>query len=286
VTAGVKHSVLSAPLELYKGEYRFCFFSLTHEQKFKTIFQQLPDLFNGQAGDLPGLYRQQLPCLHNPQSTARCLHWRKCASPAESHMAEFGFCADKWGDDLLLKVICRALTPCSHFQTSDHLAFLTLYFKVAPKLSRNLPFHGRERWGGPWPPGPLPRQAGSSMHTPPGGSQPQDTQAFAELLSQYLLDGGEALTYGPGFSSKIQVHRPSCLLSKAIPPFVLLPPTACSASLSQMNTSQYSSQAAVSSVLPRHKRQRDRAQKGAFLFSSTAALGKNTHRRGLAQSLQ
>lgn len=82
------------------------------------------------------------------------------------------------------------------------------------------------------------------------------------------------------------VYRPSCLLSKAIPPFVLLPPTAGSASLSQMNTSQYSSQAVVSSVLPRHKEQRDGAQK-AFLFSSTTALGKPLAGKVLlAQSLQ
>lgn len=83
------------------------------------------------------------------------------------------------------------------------------------------------------------------------------------------------------------VYRPSCLSSKAIPPFVLLPPTAGSASLSQMSTSQYSSQAVVSSVLLRHKEQRDGTQKGAFLFSSTTALGKPLAGKvSLALSLQ
>lgn len=60
-----------------------------------------------------------------------------------------------------------------------------------------------------------------------------------------------------------------------------LPPTAGSAPLSQMNTSQYSSQAVVSSVLPWYKEQRNGAQKGALLFASTTAL-----RKALAQSLR
>lgn len=42
------------------------------------------------------------------------------------------------------------------------------------------------------------------MHAPPSGSQSQDTQVYTELLSQDLLDGSKVLTYGPGFSSKIQ----------------------------------------------------------------------------------
>lgn len=94
------------------------------------------------------------------------------------------------------------------------------------------------------------------------------------------------MPYGHGFRSKRSaVYRPSPLLSKAIPPFVLLPPAAGSAPLSQMSTPQYSSQAVVVSVLPQHKEQRDRAQKGAFLSSSTTALGKTPRRIGLACSI-
>lgn len=111
MAAGANHSVLSAPLEFCEGEHKFCFSRAARYQKFKIIFQQLPDLFHGQAKDLPGPYRQQLPCLHNSQSTVHYPQWMKCVSPAESHTAELGFCADKQGDDLLLKVRYRALMP-------------------------------------------------------------------------------------------------------------------------------------------------------------------------------
>ena len=103
--------------------------------------------------------------------------------------------------------------PGSHFPTSDHLAFLTLYFRAVPKPSRNLSFYHREQCRAPAEPRavasrPAPSQAGSSsLHAPPSGSHSQDAQAFAELLSQDFLDGSGVLTYGPGFSSKIQ----SCL---------------------------------------------------------------------------
>lgn len=107
------------------------------------------------------------------------------------------------------------------------------------------------------------------------------------LLPRDLLDGSEVLMYGHGFSSKIQfcLQTLSAALPKLYPPFVLLPPTAGSAPLSQMRAPQYSSQAALSSALPQHKEQRDRAQKAALLSSSTTALGKTTHRIGLACSI-
>lgn len=125
-----------------------------------------------------------------------------------------------------------------------------------------------------------------SLHAPPSGSQPQRTLPCTELFSQDSLDSSSVDVWAwvqfqdPGLSID-----PLCQLSKVIPPFVLLPPTAGSASSSQMNTSQYSSQAAVSSVLPQHKEQRDGAQKGAFLSLQHHSPGKTIHRKGLACSV-
>lgn len=131
-------------------------------------------------------------------------------------LAELGFCADKQGDDLLLKAIYRALMPWTSFQILITRFFWVSFLEHFQNFHKILEIYhsatgnsvAQRQRSGLWHPGLLPSQAGSSsMHAPPSGSQSQDTQAFTELLSQDLLDGGEVLTYGPGFSSKIQ----SCL---------------------------------------------------------------------------
>lgn len=121
------------------------------------------------------------------------------------------------------------------------------------------------------------------MHAPPSGPKSGHTNPSTQL-SQDLLEGREALTYRPGFSSKtqpwLQTPLPVVQSYTSLCASPSLPPTAGSAPLSQMNA-QYSSQAVVSSVLPWYKEQRNGAQKGALLFASTTAL-----RKALAQSLR
>lgn len=80
------------------------------------------------------------------------------------------------------------------------------------------------------------------------------------------------------FQNPVLSVDPLCCSPKATPPFVLLPPTAGSAPLSQMNTPQYSSQAVVSSTLPQHKEQREReSTERSFPFLQRHSSGKKNH---------
>lgn len=216
----------------------------------RQFFQQVPDLSHGQAGD-----KQQLLCLHSSQSQST-KHINKVISPAGSNTH-------------------TALMPCSHSQ----LLITEPSWLSALGQSQNFVemCSSSRGTGGAGLPG------SSSLHTPPSGSPPQDTQP--PFLPQAL----HRQQPSAGFSSKIQpcLQTLSLLLPKAEPPFVLLPPAAGSAPLSQMNSPQYSSQAVLSSLLPQHKEQRHRAQKGAFLSPSTQLWEKPlTGQVWLPQSLQ
>lgn len=79
------------------------------------------------------------------------------------------------------------------------------------------------------------------------------------------------------FQDPVLSVDPLCCSPKATPPFVLLPPTAGSAPLSQMNTPQYSSQAVVSSTLPQHKEQREREHRKELSFPPAPQLWEKNH---------
>lgn len=80
--------------------------------------------------------------------------------------------------------------PCSHFPASDHRVFPALCFRTVPKLSRNAG-HWRSRLC----PG------SSSLHTPPSGSSPQDTQPSFHPAPFPGFAGQTAAKNGHGFSS-------------------------------------------------------------------------------------
>lgn len=176
MAARANHSVLSAPLELCKGEHKFCLSNVackaneTEDNLLVTAWFQL-DLTD--TASLP------------------------------AHLSIYH----------ALSALREACEPCFHFPTSDHLAFPDLSFRAVAKLSSNLSFYHREQCRAAAEHrtaacrSALSEAVISRMPAPPSGLQSQHTQAFTELLSQNLLDGSEVLTYGPGFNSKIQ----SCL---------------------------------------------------------------------------
>lgn len=121
-----------------------------------------------------------------------------------------------------------------HFPTSGFPNSFLGQFQNFPKnlaictpTARTFINHPQRSWLQPSDPRPRARLS-SRTNAPPSGWQSEHRHPFDKPFSQGLLEGTEALSTGLGLDPRpIRVCSPSCLLPKAIPLFVLLPPSHC-----------------------------------------------------------